>query len=393
MLHGESEEERTAAARALVAWPPGKYKLRYAEWGVWIDGRQRLEASKSVLEEIPLFVHRLGNSTASLARNRFDGPIVITKPVVHLTSDRPLAVDLEVSIVSGRPWYAFPRPDTFTVHLDSWSEGPSEMTAAEVTSLDPPNLPVLEPLSEGYPWIHPSVRSAGEGKAAYGSGVGVKEIGLRWQSLIVTPNQEAWMSPPAIPTDNGFAWWKSLREVPSSWVTSQGETERFLYYDGPTLAKSPVSATLQGDQLHLEAQDLFLHRLKEREKKEFAALAEKKTEWRTCLFIEVREGKTRGFQFGFSTTLGHKKSLALAVQYWQTGESVEQALKSSLLERSLTQEETTGFITSWREKFLGAPGRRLLTFLTSAEYNRMCPLEIRPKTTEEVRVGIVLTEF
>src|SRR5258706_9577745 len=37
MLQGRTQEERTAAARALVTWPPEEYSLRLAEWGVWID--------------------------------------------------------------------------------------------------------------------------------------------------------------------------------------------------------------------------------------------------------------------------------------------------------------------------------------------------------------------
>ena len=83
----------------------------------------------------------------------------------------------------------------------------------------------------------------------------------------------------------------------------------------------------------------------------------------------------------------------LAEQSWQTGDAVEKSLRRILHEHGLSEEETTGFVISWREKFLQNPGRRLLTFLTEAEYERMCPLEIRPKTTEQVRVGIVLTEL
>jgi hypothetical protein len=35
--------------------------------------------------------------------------------------------------------------------------------------------------------------------------------------------------------------------VPCSWVSSRGEAERFLYCDGPTLARTPVIATLADD--------------------------------------------------------------------------------------------------------------------------------------------------
>src|SRR5437868_2146843 len=72
----------------------------------------------------------------------------------------------------------------------------------------------------------------------------VSAVGSRWQSLIVTPSKLAWMQPPAVPTDNKYAWWNRLRQVPGSWVSSRGESERFLYYDGPTRARSPVTVRL-----------------------------------------------------------------------------------------------------------------------------------------------------
>ncbi|MFN0021641.1 MAG: HEAT repeat domain-containing protein [Pirellulaceae bacterium] len=393
MLRGESQEERTAAARALVAWPPVKYKLRLAEWGVWIDGNKRLEVAKSVLEEIPPFVHRAGNPAASLTRNRYSGPIIITKPIVHLTADRPLAVDLEVGIVSGRPWYAFPRPEAFTVHLDDLFGDVPDTSARELASIDPQKTDPLEPLSEGYPWVHPGFRSEGASIARYGGPENITQIGLRWQSLIVCPDRKPWTTLPEVPPARGFAWWESLRAVPSSWVTSQGETERFLYYDGPTLAKSPLSAKLVGNELLLETRDLFWDRLEELERANLLARTEKAPGERDCLFVEVHPSGARAIRFRLSTAIGRTESMNLTEQSWQTGDAVEKSLRRILHEHGLSEEETTGFIISWREKFLQNPGRRLLTFLTGAEYERMCPLEIRPKTTEQVRVGIVLTEL
>ena len=67
MLQGATSDERIAAARALVSWPPKQYRLRVAEWGVWINCKGQLKLVQSVIDEIPKFVHRTGNSCESLA--------------------------------------------------------------------------------------------------------------------------------------------------------------------------------------------------------------------------------------------------------------------------------------------------------------------------------------
>ena len=399
MLHGPTQEERTAAARALVPWPPVGYKLRLAEWGVWIDGRGKLEIARSVLDEIPPFVHRTGNPLATITRNRFEGIIAITKPIIHLTSDRPLAVDLEVAIASGRPWYAYPRPDAFTMHTDHLdsTETWAQQVETRLKVLDPQGFPLLEPLSEGYPWIHPQVRSEGAATAATaGPSAGITAVGLCWQSLIVSPEQESWMVLPDVASEKKFRWWKALRDVPSSWVVSQGETERFLYYDGPTLAKSPLQASLiPAKELTLISQNMFQDLPKTSMYLLFAKFAEDQSRQtnRDGLFIDRGQNQLRAFRFRVTAVLDRKESLNFTGQTWLTGNDVEQSLRDILRERGLTKEEAEGLVASWRKKFFESPGQRLLTFLTEAEYERMCPLEIRPTTTEQVRVGIVLTEL
>ena len=82
-------------------------------------------------------------------------------------------------------------------------------------------------------------------------------MGLRWQSLIVSPQQLDWMRPPDVPAGSRYEWWQSLRTVPSSWVASQGEAERFLYYDGPSYARSPAQICLAENELHVTSQAMF----------------------------------------------------------------------------------------------------------------------------------------
>lgn len=39
------------------------------------------------------------------------------------------------------------------------------------------------------------------------------------------------------------------------------------------------------------------------------------------------------------------------------------------------------------------PGKRLLAVLSAKDYDAMCPLQIRPKPTALVRLGVLLTEL
>ena len=54
---------------------------------------------------------------------------------------------------------------------------------------------------------------------------------------------------PELANDPRFAWWNRLRKVNSSWLSNRGESERFLYYDGPTNLTSPYRFFLNEDKL------------------------------------------------------------------------------------------------------------------------------------------------
>jgi hypothetical protein len=386
MLGGKTLEERSAAARALVGWPPDKYTLRIAEWGVWIDDRDRGHLKQAILEEIPPFVHTTGNPLTSLVRNRYDGPITITKPILHLTASCPLAVDIEIHIEGGRPWYVYPRPDALTVHAGKflWKGIPKPADWDE--QLEPRNLAALNELSEGYPWIHVADRGDVQWND-YDPHADVTAVGLRWQSLILSPERAAWMQLPAVPDDPKFRWWDDLREVPSAWVTSRGETERFLYYDGPTMARTPLKATLDGATLRLMAKDVFDSTSVT--SRQFPDPFDRKS----CLFIDTQQSPPRAFAFRPVEMFGLEEKLPLADQTWVRGDEIEPAFLELLLQQGLTKEEAAGLLDSWRERFFQTRGQRLLTLLTPAEYDRMCPLKVRPPATETVRVGVVLREF
>ena len=162
MTSAESISEREAAARAILAQPPQHYRLRVAEWGVWTGNSGNLKMARAELESVPSFVHRTGNPAKELA-NRVEKITIVFKPVIHLTVDQTMSVDMEVRIRHGRPWFVFPRPDDLEIRAEDvgYSEYRTPSPPRLLQILDPLELPMLSDLRSGYPWIRPSNERSG----------------------------------------------------------------------------------------------------------------------------------------------------------------------------------------------------------------------------------------
>jgi hypothetical protein len=377
MLQGATAEDRAGAARALLGWPPEQYSLRVAEVGVWfdqVDPRQsRAEPGASPTRQAQLATTT--PMTASLIRARVESTI-------EITCDQPLVLDVAVSITGGRPWTVSPPPDTILMRTMYAGSG-EEPSSAEWEEMEEPGSIPLDWLSSGYPWIHPDDRT--EAVSIY-MDPNAFALGPQWQSLIASPDRLPWMTVGDIGTDSSSGRrWRARSKESSAWLSSQDQAERFLYYEGPTTARSPVKASLAGDTLTLVTRDVYGYVHKR---------------WRTFagsgptgLFVNARTTPARAFSFESQDRLDSKQILPLVDQTWVEGDGVEQTFLAMLLEQGLTEEEAGKLLDCWRERFFQVPGQRLLTLLTRAEYDRMCPLQVRPPATETVRVGIVLREF
>ena len=417
MLRGVTSTEREAAARALLKWPPEKYRLRVMEWGVWIDDSGEMKLLKSVLDEIPAFVHRTGNSVSSLD-DRINHVIFFTKPVIQVTTDAPMAVELEVQFRRGRPWFAYPLPDDFGVMASMLRSngGNAPVQRQFLSSLDNAELAPLENLREGFPWLAPKHRLCGDfsgGPRAIADRSEVHNdilnMGLHWQSLIVSPQQLSWMQPPNAGADAKFKWWSDLRSVPCSWVSSRGESERFLYYDGPTLAHTPLRITRNANSLSFVHQAMFPKPPNDDQ--------HDASEWTIFEAMPVPPGAAgkprRGmfvncfsenyFKTGtrsplerntFLLTLPDRDETTTMPQFKQN--SAEQCVEEFvglLTEQGLIREEARGMADCWKDAFFRRPGNRFIYLLRPDEYYEMCPIMIQPAPPEMVRVGVVLTEF
>ena len=405
MLASATAAEREAAARALVDWPPDHYRLRVAEWGVWISNAGHMALAKSVLDEIPPFAHRTGNPTASFG-SYFLYPSAVTKPIVHLSSSVPLAVDVESQISEGRPWFGYPMPDDFAIGSEDVNyrvigaagglavfpasrPAPDDFTA--------PAIPSLPDCREGYPWLVPHHRVRWSNGTSFGGPALIACLGLRWQSLIVSPNRLPWMAPPPVPSDPRFRWWARLRDVPSSWVSSRGETERFLYYDGPTRAAVPLAVILErsGRQIRFTAPrpPQFGYGGRGQPEPHFHPLAVGAPSGlpeHEGLYIEVHSGGVRAR----AMVITGDGSIPVDFDPALNSEpAVAGALRQMLLRYGLSGPEADGLIAAWAPQFFRAQGRRFVLRMSPAEYARQCPMQVRPPPTEVVRLGLVLSEF
>ena len=404
MLAGATPAEREAAARSLVTWPPTHYRLRVAEWGVWINNNGQMALAKAVLDEIPPFVHRTGNPTDSFG-SYFLYPSSVTKPIVHLTSDVPLAVDVEAQISEGRPWFGYPMPDDFAIGSENVPyrvigavggfSGPSSSAPQPPDGFMAPAIPSLPDCREGYPRLVPHHRVRESQGTYFGGGAIIANLGLRWQSAIVCPNRLGWMAVPSVPPDPRFKWWTRLSDVPSGWVTSRGETERFLYYDGPTRAAVPLVVSLEatGRGLHFATPAPPQFGFSGKSEPQFQPLSVTPSAGLPAhegLYIEVHSGQVHAQ----SMEIASDGSIPLSLDPALVGESaVAGRLREMLLRYGLTGPEADGLIAAWTPQFFRAEGRRFLLRMSPADYARQCPMQVRPAPTEVVRLGLVLTEF
>ncbi len=386
--------ERTAAARALLKWQ-NSYRLRVAEWGVWIVSNGNFHLAQSIIDEIPPFVHRTGDALSSLATRVVDDPFVeITKPILHFTSDRPMAVDVQVMIRDGRPWFAFPEPDDYTLKASLVNP---YAPRTGLPRFDNAQLPPLREPREGYPWLDPAHNEVVIEPVGWAARLEIESLGLRWQSVIVSPEKLSWMSPPTVPRDSKFDWWNRLREVPCSWVSNRGESERFLYYDGPANALPSMLATLDGKTLTIkrgpkgETQLDPTHSVSS-----FVSINATFNgfdAWRKCsgMYVMVDAGSrnAEGFTFDASEPIW----VDLTKQKMVAGDALIDELKGMLTRAGLNDAEADGLIDCWRGQFFATPGSRFIMLMSPMEYDELCPIRIDPAPTELVRVGLVLTEF
>ena len=98
-------------------------------------------------------------------------------------------------------------------------------------------------------------------------------------------------------------------------------------------------------------------------------------------------------ELGRQVRKGTKAKVVLAPNLPLRGDAVVQQLRTMLTSYGLTPAEAEGLIAAWTPQFFQTEGRRFLLRMSAADYDWQCPMQVRPKPTEVVRLGLVLTEF
>ncbi len=441
MSGGATPIEREAAARALLHWPPEPdparaappYRFRLAEWGVIrVDANGAMRFLQAQLAQVPPFVHRIGDPAASLVGRLepawYMNGSGVGKPVLHLTTDVPLAVSIEIMMTRGRPLVAYPKPDDLLVsprvtqleYSEAVARGsmnpintsapPAPPTTSpyvpapirrsrDIASLDDLTMPPFDDPREGYPWMSPRHRKTffhrlppaglSPPNTAAPTVNDLGGIGLLWQSLIVSPTKPPWAREAAVSPDARFAWWNRLREVDCSWVTSRGESERFLYYDGPSLAPPPFHARLENaDTLLWTELPVPMTDAELRSGARRFHLA------RNNLYVECDNAGNAGMIAlppEQNSSVRHRTRLSQFPRRPAT--DADRQLDAMLRAHGLRPTEAAGLIDCWRDELFKTPGRRLLTVASGADYEAICPIVVHPPPTEMARVAIFWMEL
>ncbi len=410
MQHAESIAERQAAARAIVNWNADAPGLRLAEWGVWVGGLDnKFQLVKSVVDEIPDFVFHTPNLVDELKKTRLNEIRFVTKPILHFTTDAPVAIDLSVDITGGQVWFSYPKPSDFYVDtevsgrdergLRSIQLHPFESSLAnESESRFDRFMP--DDIQPPYSWFKPDTKFGNTSGGMGSTGNAIKGIGFSWFNLQIAPELPTeWQTPVSV--DEKFKWWSELRMVKSSWVNNGQQTERFLYYDGPTVSESPVTVDKTGKKLSVTWRRINYHH-DQRQESRFGDPCQ-------ALLIQVKDGRFRSiYRLGDEKLVtAHdaargsvRKSLLDQIEFssieskWMEENETIDALYEILTSRGgLTNAEASGLVEVWKKQFLEINGTRLLARINQADYDVFCPLKVRPTPGELSRVGLVLFEL
>lgn len=184
---------------------------------------------------------------------------------------------------------------------------------------------------------------------------------LGWVAHIAPP--EPTDSLPELAPDS---LWRFARQVPAAaTVTSNGETERFLFYRGLGKASLPVTLFPEKNGGRLVAsvpvQRVIL-----------LNIAQGKLTWRPVSGLKAGQ-----------TLDGVRANLRPG-----TVENVAQYLTQGLIQSGLFPDEARALVETWRASYFEHEGFRVLFILPQTWTNRFIPLNLRPKPNQLVRVMV-----
>jgi hypothetical protein len=302
-------------ALVLCVLPAGAFaqgpRILAHEWGVWRLENGRITHLEELAAELPPFVERAPN--ARLGNNNVvppqpqgpfpnvvvPHPVVARKPVLFLYSDAPVDVTVEVDFTGGEPWLFFPR----------------------------------------------ATPTAPQGRTRTGM--------LRWEGRL-DPRSTAGLT-----RVDASHFWADLRAVGATpFVTANGSTEQFLFYDGPVEFRRAFQITRMpgGAQVVPDSDETALWLVDGRS------------------FVESKANMRSG-----GNVMAQGDMTLLRAR-----------LAAELTARGLTTPEAQSLLETWRDDLFTSQRPRAIYFIPREWYDRMLPLRITPAPAEIVRVGVAI---
>jgi hypothetical protein len=405
MLHGATEPERAAAARALVSWPPDDYQFRVASCHVWFDdGRQRRRPDANMCPE-PSFLHHVCRPSEDAADD-LDMTFVWSQNAVFFRTNRPMAIDLQTRMEHGRPWYAYPGPDDLTLPVDlhdliqkSWGTVSvrHRMIAKPDRYFACLGSPSLATRRNGFSWVQDCSGDLDWILETFGGNL--DELGLRWPSMILTPGTE--IGGREHTTEHVPSWnlWRHVGSGPQSWVNNRGEASPMAYYAGPVMVDPLFASVIDDSGREWRPRDTLTELCHSAEPVKGDIFLVKSSASRTVGYrMEstsvpiVFTGDLPRNQWKRADDRTYKYHPAKPCEPLE-GQALIRALRASLEQRGLTAQEAATVCEGWRKPLLDAQGTRLVAIRTEEDWVREQRISVRPLPTEIATIDVVVMEL
>lgn len=306
-----------AVLLAAVSLSAAEDRFIVHEWGVQVigqtDGEQVLTAPTELLGGLPKFVGR-NSSPLRFEAHGWD------KPVIHLYGRDGLEFSVKVNTASGVPLAYYPHPK----------------------------------IEKGEIWGY-SRRLMMAGKFHF-------EAGMEWKGTLQAAD------PKRLPRAPDNHWWNEARKIPSSYITTNLGSERFLFYEATAQQKPVINATLLEVAVQLE--NSFPEAV-------------------GPVIILLNDGTgIRGVERA-RISPGKPTLIAKADFREWSDFKVLDSCRSQWRALGINAAEAEGIVKVWESDLLKRLGVLVISPMPRELYDAMFPIAIEPKPDELVRVGLV----
>lgn len=181
-------------------------------------------------------------------------------------------------------------------------------------------------------------------------------------------------APENLPALHRNNWWNIARRVPGKYVSTDGGSERFIFYEATAKQEPTVTATVTADEIKVSNAD----------EKESGPVVVIVNDGQTRRWAKIDKINARG-----GVTL--KQDAVTAGD--ESGEALLEACRAQWQAYGMTQEEAAAIVEVWKTDLLKTQGFLMMSRMPEPLYRAMFPLTIVPVPDEIVRAGVVFDKL